>query len=222
MMRIAGRNDQGRAKAIQTDRDGNQIVVSKITTNIVSITEDISESVYIDTKDGSTAIITLKNPNDDIGAYYFGGRAKLNGDFVKVPCIDSNGQLREDRIDKEGIYYVNVSGFEQLGVKINSSSVTATISVVITTAPTPQPIDSPVKYKRINSEDGLVKGKFRAIEPLTDITLHEQTQLAEIFSGSTNGGRPFERGDERKQGHTLFGHFNQVRLESGTALLVLL
>lgn len=222
MMRIAGQNDQNRARPIQTDRDGNIQIISLFSNTIVERKQGDS-SFYIDVAKGNSVTIFLSNPNDDPNTFYFEGIGsrdrKVRG---TVPVIDSNLILRTDPLSEEGIYYIDVSGFEELGVRVRTSSITATINVVVSTSPCPQPIDSPVKYQRITSEDGLVVGKFRAIEPITDITLHEDTSLLGEYHESSVGATVFETGDERKQGHTIFGPFSRVHLDYGTALLVLL
>lgn len=225
-MRIAGRNDQDRAKPIQTDREGRLITVSKNDDDTVFLHEEgvtPATSYLVDVEEASTLVMYVSvEPTISRGIVFLGRYNR--GEYVKIPVIDHNRILRTDDIIKEGIYYVDVSMFDEVNIRAVSSSYDGVLSYTTTTVMCPQAIDAPVKYKRITTEDGLVKGQFRAIEPITDITLHEQTRLSQEYSDSQSLPElsQFETGDGRVAGQTLFGPFSQVRLYSGSAWLVLL
>ena len=220
MMRMAGRSKEGLSKAIKTNEEGQIEVVEQ-----KDIIEQFSGFLVKDTQAAKTAIVQVKKGGELDRGVFLDGRSSKTADFLPIPMVDSHYMLRDDAINEDGIFYADISKFELIRVRFVSSSGTTTVSTTLTNQECPKPFDVPIKYKRITPADNLVLGKFRAIEPLTDITLHEQTRLLAPGSVENHGDTMFdviETGDMRSAGQTLFGPFARVRLTSGVALLVLL
>ncbi len=209
MMRIAGRGEDGKAKAIKTDASG--VIVTK------SGGHQFLE--FSGTDIGSTAEINVENFNrvtfEVQGAnplYVIEGR-DVNHAWVPLPLMTQEHILTlRKRTLTVGIYYVDVSHYNAVRILHVSSGTLGQWRATISSLPCPNPIDVQVAYQRIEG-DMEVDGLFRAIEPLTDITFSSRTRDLSLEN-------PFLDGDVIQAGQTLFGPFNRVRITEGVALLV--
>lgn len=222
-LRMMAKDQNGNARGLEINALGG-MKTSLISPNIGNGVLDMatSGSRSLETNGALSLVMRLENPNNDEFVFCVEGLTEDGGSYVQVPVIDGNGVARYDSVNKEGLYFVNLSGLERVRIKRYSSSVTAKVHYNLSHTPCPNPLEAPVKYIRITPTDNAVSGKFKAIEPLSDITLHSDTRfLGEGISPSSGVG-VIQTGDVRLTGQTLFGHFQRVRISSGAALLVLL
>lgn len=152
-------------------------------------------------------------------------RGQANGLDTRryLPILDENRFLHPYHMYKTGRYYVDLSGIDTIDILPHPNRVDPfEAQFTLSTLPAPEPLDVPVRYKRITPEDGAVTGKFRAIEPLTDINLSPSIRYLEKQNNEGSLGVGFATSDIRLAGQPLFGPFSRVEITEGVALLVLL
>lgn len=141
-----------------------------------------------------------------------------------LPALDEKRFLHPFHLKKTGRYYIDLSGIDTISIVGHPKREAFEAQFTFSTMPAPEPLDVPVRYKRITPEDGLVVGDFRAIEPLTDIQLSSTTRYTEssLNEASETKNTGFLDSDIRLAGQPLFGPFERVQITQGVALLVLL
>jgi len=189
-----------------------------------AIVASIPEAGAYEIKGASSLVMHVEAGAVGDRGFFVEGRTKQNNVYSKLPAIDAKRMLRADTLNETGVFYWNTAGLDFIRISKYSSTDTTKMLAYLTTMKAPDAIEAPVRYRRITPDDMEVTGKFRAIEPLTDITLHANTRLLAQYNGTTGAAENsvFQNGDTRLTGQTLFGPFDRVRITSGAALLVLL
>lgn len=212
MMRNAGRGEDGLAKPISVTNEG----ITKIQSN-GGITESSlfsdESAITVVVSTYNQAVIDVKGENP----YLFVQGKDFTGEWQRLPHMNVKRFLMTDPIEMEGRYYIDVMGYDELRIIKASSSSLYQGSITLLVDPLPAPLDTEIKYQRITPADDVVDGYFRAIEPLTDITMDVATRF---LHGYTSG--VFQNTDVRLAGQPIYGPFNRVKIRDGVALLVLL
>lgn len=125
MMRIAGRGKDGSAKALQTDNEGSALIALKSSevTTLHDNQTSISNGNTFDVSGYGTVAIQVIGSFD--GRLQFVGAVYGTG-FSPIPARNILSNHTVTSTDKSGIYFLNVSGFEKIQVRIleiNSGSV---------------------------------------------------------------------------------------------------
>lgn len=136
------------------------------------------------------------------------------GTWVNLRLITEGRVLIGDYIPVEGRYFVDIRGYDEIRLSVNSSGGDFSVKVTLTVDSPPDILSTYVRYKKITAADLAVEGYFWAIEPLTDIIIHSNTKHAIDISDAVFAG------ETRLAGQVLFGPFRRVQISSGTALLV--
>lgn len=186
-----------------------------------------TSSVDFSTKGAKTLVVYHKNNNSDGNTEQiyrenqstFLLKAKIDEEYVNVPFVDSNRMMIRSHLYKNGVYYADISQFDSVRLELRDTRLNAELLVVLSDGDMPQPLDAPVRYKRIDADSEDVYGNIRAIIPLTDLEMGVNTLLVDEV-GET-GNAVFQDYDSVPAGLTIFGPFRQVRLRSGVALLVM-
>lgn len=212
-LKFMGKNPLGEASPPNVDKDSDLNVTSRtVSGRLVKEAGIFLPEVTIDVEKYNTLALNIKG---NVATIDIRGRKEDSDDWEPIKPITEKLFLLDDRIEEEGKYYFDLCFYNEVSIRAGSTTLSDyTADYVLLQHPCPKPVDAQMKFIRLTPEDGHVEGRFRAIEPLTDITLHNITRFY------LRGSRPFETGDKRLAGHTIFGVFDRVRITEGVALLV--
>lgn len=186
-----------------------------------------TSSVSFPTKGAKTLVVYHKNNSlegnteqiykENLSTFLL--KVKIDDEYVNVPFVDSNRMMVRSHLYKSGVYYADISQFDNIRLELRDSRLNAELLVVLSDGDMPQPLDAPVRYKRIDADSEDVYGNIRAIIPLSDLEMGVNTLL--VSDSGETGDAVFQDYDSVPAGLTIFGPFRRVRLRSGVALLVM-
>lgn len=193
--------------------------ISDLADETMTITDSSLQS--FDVKDYNSMTLALSGTD----LYFMGieGRS-FSGIWQDLKMIDEKLMLIPSITRQPGRYKIDLVGIDAIRWVASSSSYKFTANVTLSSRYAPTPLDSAVRYKTLRPSDGEVVGYFRAIEPLTDISLTERIRMIEKDKTDlSNPDRsPFRNGQTRLAGQPLYGPFDRVKIDDGEALLVLM